>query len=401
MSRRTAQALSLVALAQWLCFVACLTTNLWLVTLAHALTPDIVAIEVAFFCFATMGAYIAARRPDNLIGWLFVAIGVGTAITSFEGAYAAYAANVLEDLNAPTFRVLDWLGNCVWPINLGLGVFILFLFPTGHLPSRRWRFVAWLAAVSLAGQVLASAFTPGPFSGETTTNPFGVPGAAPLMAIVNTVSHLVFILTALVAVVAVIGRFVRARGEQRQQLKWFAYGVALAALLIAGSIVLLPERAGNLAFAAAFASLPLGAGIAVLRYRLTDIDLLIRRTLIYGSLSGILAAVYFSAVIAAQAIGQAVTRVKSPPDVVIVATTLLIAGLFMPLRRRLQAFIDRRFYRRKYDAAKTLAAFGTTLQTETDLPALSQQLVGVVRETMQPASVSLWLRERGSREVRR
>ncbi len=393
MSTRVAQALSLLAWAQWVFFVACLIAGLWLAKLAHVLTQDTVVLVTAFFCFATIGAYIASRRPANLIGWLFAAIGIGTAITSFDAAYAAYAAHVLKDLNAPAVRVLDWLGNCVWPINLGLGVFILLLFPTGRLPSRRWRLVAWLAAVGVAEQVIAAAFTPGPFSGETTTNPFGIPGAVPFLSIVTTLSGFMFILAAVLAAASVIVRFLRSRGEQRQQLKWFAYGVMLGALLIAGSVVFLPETIGNFIFALAFVMIPLGAGIAILRYRLYDIDIVIRRTLIYGSLTAILAAVYFGAVVAAQEIGQALTGVKSPPAVVIVATTLLIAALFNPLRHRIQATIDHRFYRRKYDAARTLAAFGTTLRTETDLDQLSEHLVTVIQETMQPAHVSLWLRQ--------
>lgn len=398
MSNGTARALGLVALAQWLFFVACLAASLRLLALAHALTLDFIVLEAGFFCFATMGTFIASRRPTNLIGWLFAAIGLGTAITSFESAYAAYAADVLKDVNAPVFRVLDWLGNCVWPLNLGLGVFILLLFPAGRLPSHRWRVVAWIAAVGVAGQVIAAAFMPGRFSGEKTTNPFGIPSAAPVLTDVNNLTGVLFVLAALLSVICVILRFLRSRGEQRQQLKWFAYGVIMAMLILFISFILLPESVGNIAFAIAFALIPAGAGIAILRYRLYDIDVIIRRTLVYGSLTAILAGVYFAVVIGMQQVVGAVTGNLKLNPLMIVLSTLLIAGLFTPLRKRIQQFIDRRFYRANYDAAHTLEHFAATLRGETDLPHLADDLVRIVGETLHPAHISLWLRPLDRRE---
>jgi hypothetical protein len=194
-------------------------------------------------------------------------------------------------------------------------------------------------------------------------------------------------------------RLRQAAGVERQQLKWFAYAAALFALAIVFIVIPLAldtpswfVRAATAMFTAAGATIPVAIGIAILRYRLYDIDRIINRTLVYGSLTVLLAAVYFGGVTATQAIFQTLTGQEQLPQLAIVVSTLVIAALFNPLRRRIQSFIDRRFYRRKYDAAKTLEAFSAKLRDETDLAALNDDLVGVVRETMQPAHASLWLR---------
>jgi uncharacterized membrane protein len=193
--------------------------------------------------------------------------------------------------------------------------------------------------------------------------------------------------TMLLSVASLVLRFRRSRGEERQQLKWFVY----AGVLSVGAI-LLPSAASSLLQLLVLPLLPVAAGIAILRYRLYDIDIVINRTLVYGALTAMLVAVYFGGVATTQVIFRALTAQEQQPQIAIVVSTLVIAALFNPLRRRIQGFIDRRFYRRKYDAAKTLAAFSAKLRDETDLDALSDDLVGVVRETMQPEHVSLWLR---------
>jgi hypothetical protein len=199
------------------------------------------------------------------------------------------------------------------------------------------------------------------------------------------------LLAGLGAVISLFVRFRRARGDERQQIKWFA---SAAALTLAW-IIVAEEQSGEIVALSGLlviASIPVATGIAILRYRLYDIDRIINRTLVYGSLTAALAALYFAGVTATQAIFRALTSQEEQPQLAIVVSTLVIAALFNPLRRRIQEFIDRRFYRRKYDARKTLEAFSAKLRDETDLDALSADLVGVVDETMQPAHVSLWLR---------
>ncbi len=253
----------------------------------------------------------------------------------------------------------------------------------------------WIAAVVVLG-ALWIAFTPGPIDGlGPIHNPLGV---APLGILgtdttITLVETLLFAL-AFVAAISLFVRFRRARGEERQQIKWFTAAATLTLLLV----FLVEGFQGNRLFEAITAvgavlgapSIPVATGIAILRYRLYDIDLLINRTLVYGSLTATLVALYFGGIVLLQRVFVALTGEQS--TLAVVASTLAIAALFNPLRRRIQGFIDRRFYRRKYDAAKTLEAFSAKLRDETDLEALNNDLVGVVRETMQPAHVSVWLR---------
>ncbi len=204
----------------------------------------------------------------------------------------------------------------------------------------------------------------------------------------------------LASVVSLALRFRRAANIERQQIKWLLYAGVLTFIMTATVSPAAPfDLPGfvstvleTILLPVALPSIPVAVGIAILKHRLYDIDLIINRTLVYGVLTGTLALVYFGGVAITQAIFRTFTAQEHQPQLAVVASTLVIAALFMPLRRRIQAFIDRRFYRRKYDAAKTLAAFSTKLRNETDLDALNAELVGVVRETMQPAHVSLWLR---------
>lgn len=378
---------SLLAIGLWINFVVFVALALLLTGLAHRLSPQTVAIELSFFGFATMGALISSRRPENVIGWLFCAIGIGTAFTSIDAAYQAYTLTVVHHQTLAS-SLLDWAGNCTWNINLGLGVFVLLLFPNGHLLSRKLRPVAWLLVAAIAGQVISVAFLPGRFGGEVTTNPFGIDGIVWLLQPLSAVANVVFILIAFASVILVVVRFIRARGEERQQLKWFAYGACILVLSIAVSAIFLDEINGNYGFAFGFAMLPIGAGIGVLRYRLYDIDIIINRTLVYGSLTLTLALIYFAAVLGTQ---RVLPREMQGSQLAIVGSTLLVAALFQPLRRRIQSTIDRRFYRSKYDVARTLDTFTQTLRQQVDLNDLSGHLLSVVEETMHPAYASLWL----------
>jgi hypothetical protein len=347
--------------------------------------------------YPTVGAIVASRRPENPVGWLLCLYGLVISIGYFCAEYAIYALLAQPD-SLPAGEAMAWIVSWVLPILNGLQVFYILLFPTGRLPSRRWRWLGWLTVIFVVVGVVLAAFSSGALLGilGPIQNPLGIEGFSSIYykAVLFTMASLL----TLAAALAVFIRLRRAIGVERQQIKWFAY--AAAAYASAGILAyIIPrvidtplwfERVGfalNIVFIPA---IPIAIGIAILRYRLYDIDILINRTLVYGSLTATLVALYFGGIVVLQRIFVLLTGEQS--TLAVVASTLVIAALFTPLRRRIQSFIDRRFYRRKYDARKTLDAFSAQLRNETDLDALSDDLVGVVRETMQPAHVSLWLR---------
>jgi hypothetical protein len=287
-----------------------------------------------------------------------------------------------------------WLSSWVWTVAVVVPTtFLLLLFPDGRLPSPRWRLVAWLAALGIIGLVAGYALEPGPLGDfPQIVNPYGVD--SPVVEVATLAANIVVGVCMVAAAISVIVRVRRAGRVERQQIKWLAYGgaVVVGLIFVAGVISIWSDTASIAVISLALFGLPVFTGIAIVRYRLYDIDLLINRTLVYGVLTGTLALVYFGGVAATQAIFRTLTGQERQPQLGIVVSTLVIAALFNTLRRRIQSFIDRRFYRRRYDAAKTLETFSAKLRDETDLDALSDDLMGVVRETMQPAHVSLWLR---------
>jgi hypothetical protein len=345
----------------------------------------------------SVGAIVASRRPENPVGWLLCLSGVATSISTFASQYAIYALLARPD-SLPAGEAMAWIAAWMLPVMNGVQVFYLLLFPTGQLPNRRWRWVAWLTVAYVLVGVTTAAFSPGAYLGALgpIRNPLGIEGFTPIYKAV------IYIMSPALFAAAVFSLFVRLRravGVERQQLKWLAYaagGLAIVSILLIISIAIDTPRwyewAANAIVVVVPPGVPVAIGIAILRYRLYDIDLLINRTLVYGSLTAILAGVYFGTVTATQALFGILTDQQELPQLVVVTSTLLIAALFNPLRRRIQSFIDRRFYRSKYDATKTLEAFSAKLRDATDLDALSDDLVGVVRETMQPAQVSIWLR---------
>ena len=354
---------------------------------------------------ATVGAIVASRRPENPVGWLLCLNGLITSISHFSSQYAIYALLARPDL-LPAGEAFAWIDTWILPILIALDVFTFLLFPTGRLPSRRWRWLGWLTVAFVFVGAISGAFTSGPVDGlGSIRNPLGIEGfTSGYKAVLYPMAPFLFAASAL----SVFMRLRRATGVERQQIKWFAYAAVVMAITaflhIITETVDVPLWFGRTEFAVftvAGTAVPISIGIAILRYRLYDIDVIINRTLVYGSLTGILALVYFGGVTATQAILQALTGQERLPQLAIVVSTVVIAALFNPLRRRIQGFIDRRFYRRKYDATKMLETFSAKLRDETDLEALNDDLVGVVAETMQPAHVGLWLRpesatERGS-----
>src|SRR5215216_2016365 len=333
--------------------------------------------------YPTVGALVASRRPENPVGWLLCLYGVAISISYFCAEYAIYAL-LAEPNSLPAGEAMAWIVSWILPIISGLTVFYILLFPTGRLPSRRWRWLGWLTVAFVVVGVILAAFSSGALLGilGPIRNPLGIEGFSNAYY-----KAILFIMTPLLTAAATLAVFMRLRraiGVERQQIKWFAY--AAVATVSAGILAyIIPrvvetplwfERVGFALDVAFIPAIPIAIGIAILRYRLYDIDRIINRTLVYGSLTLMLALVYFGGVTATQVVFTALTGQEEQPQLTIVVSTLVIAALFTPLRRRIQSFIDRRFYRRKYDARKTLEAFSAQLRDETDLNALSEDLVG-------------------------
>ncbi len=358
----------------------------------YSLTYQVVAV-LGNALAPIVGALIAARQPRNSYGWIWLISGFALSFVQFVVAYAFHGLLIAPG-TLPLVELALSLAGAAWLLYLSTGPFVLLLFPTGHLPSRKWRIVAWaVVGALLSGLALGwavpgqSGFVPG------VENPYGAQGIAGdgVEAVVN-ISVILVSIAIVAGVLSLLFRFRRATGVERQQLKWFTYGaVLLGGVFISDFFYTFPGVWESVKEAIAFNMLPpLTVGIAILRYRLYDIDVLIRRTFAYSILTTLLALIYFGSVVVLQNLFSTISNQQS--TIAIVISTLAIAALFLPLRQRVQDFIDRRFYRKKYDAAKTLAGFAATCRDETDLDKLTARLVEVVEETMQPESVALWLR---------
>ena len=342
--------------------------------------------------FVVVGALLVAKRPTNPISWIMAAIALIGAIFPTGGTYAVYVMSTRGQPDALAV-VGAWTQAWYWYVLLALAfVYLPLLFPDGRLPSRRWLPVAILPGIGTMGMVVLGALVETLHDSVfdyTIDNPIGIEGLAfvedlPIFGLLSALFGVGFV----GGLASVAVRFRRSRGVERQQMKWFVYAVAL--LLTFPLEGLLPEIVDNVLFGLTIIAIPTAIGIAVQRYRLYDIDIVINRTLVYGPLTAMLVLLYVGGVVSLQYAFRALTGQES--QIAIVASTLAIAALFNPLRKQVQAFVDRRFYRRKYDAVKTLAAFSAKLRDETDLDALSNELVSVIQETMHPAHVSLWLR---------
>ena len=348
--------------------------------------------------FSAVGGLVASRRPSNPIGWFFLVVGLSQGFDSFDTQYGRYAL-VTNPGSLPGGPLMAWMASWTFVPGLGLAATLtLLMFPTGRLPSSRWRWVPWTVAAAIALMVVPPAVALWPIRGRDLVSgldPAQIPGGWVLR--LQDVGLLLIVVCMVASVGSLVVRFHHAGGRERQQLKWLSYaGVVFIVVFVCGLFVPQPVRASALwpvvslvLLLTAFPRIPVAVGVAILRYRLYDIDIIINRTLVYGSLTVMLIALYFGGIVLMQGTFVALTGERS--TLAVVASTLAIAALFNPLRRRVQAFVDRRFYRSKYDARNTLEAFSVKLRDETDLEALNDELVGVVRETMQPAHVSLWL----------
>ncbi len=346
---------------------------------------------------ALVGAVVASRRFANPVGWFLLGGAACLALQEFTRRYAIYGI-VSEPSFLPLVPLMAWLLSWIYvPAVFLLLSFLPLYFPDGRLVSPRWRWVVLLALLLAVVATVSSAVLPGEIKDSGIVNPLGIEALRSALGPLNNVMLVGYIGVLFASAASLVVRFRRSRGAERQQIKWLAFAAAVAPawFLASGWVVaaippLHGAVEGGVVDGLLLASIPIAVGIAVLRYRLYDIDVVINRALVYVSLTATLVAVYLGGVVLLQRLFALLTGQRS--TLAVVASTLLIAALFSPLRRRIQAFVDRRFYRRKYDAAKTLEGFSAKLRDETDLDALNDELVRVVSATMQPAHAGLWLR---------
>jgi hypothetical protein len=343
---------------------------------------------------ATVGAVVASRRHRHAVGWLLLATGLTMVADLGVNAYVRYGV-VVRPGSLPGARYLAGVSFGIFLVWVSLTGFVLLLTPTGSLPSPRWRWWAMVAAAGPVLMMLSASTDPQPLYPEHPEdgNPLAVSTLRPVQVAVGIAGGAVILVSLVVAAVSLVLRYRRARGVERLQLRWLAFAADLAAGLVVLAVVAgLASRDAVVlaALGAMVALLPLATGAAILRYRLYDLDRIISRTLAYGLLTVLLTGGYATLVLG---LGQLLGRDSS---LVVAAATLAVAAVFQPARRRIQALVDRRFNRRRHDAAQTIAAFSTRLRDQVDLTTLSSELLAVVDQTMQPTRASLWLRPQGA-----
>jgi hypothetical protein len=345
----------------------------------------------ALLAFAVVGALVAARQPRNSVGWLLLAVAVCMTLRLVGESYAIYAL-ITAPGSLPGGLYAAWVLWSWFGVVAILAIFLPLYFPTGRLLSPRWRPVLWLGIAFLSSAVVSNALQPGPtellVGYPRARNPVVyLPAAKPLLDVIG-VAGICLLPAVGGAIAALVVRFQRSRGIERQQLKWFTYAAALAPLPFL--VYEVAPSAFELLLALILPLVPISVGIAILRYRLYEIDRIINRTLVYGLLTALLAAIYAGLVLS---IGQLSGGIGiEPPSWAVAVATLAVAALFQPARRRIQTGVDRRFNRRRYNAAQTIQAFSTRLRDQVDLDTLSSELLAVVDQTMEPTQVSFWLR---------
>jgi hypothetical protein len=357
------------------------------------------AIEDARVFFALMtalivaasvvGGLVATRQPRNPIGWIFCGFSAFMGLATLAAGYAQVAR---DDAAHGLGQAAAWFSNWSFAALTVLVVFVPLLFPDGRLPGRRWAVVGWCGGASALLLALGTALDPGPLTDyPDVTNPVGVDGA--LVAAVLLAGEMLAVPTLAAAVASVVVRYRRAGETARQQIKWLAAaGVfAVVGTLVGAAVAVLgPAPVGYTLILLGMIAIPVAVGVAILRYRLYDVDLVISRSLTYAVVTVTLAAAYAALVLAGQAV---FSSFAGGSDLAIAASTLVVAAFFLPFRSRVQRLVDRRFYRRRYDAQRTLEAFGVRLRERVEMEGLGAELQAVVAETMQPAHVSLWLRK--------
>ena len=351
--------------------------------------PERLLGDVPFLVFAGMGVLIAARRPQNPIGWMFIAVGFLFLFPVFATDYALHALHT-DPGSLPGGAFASWTVTWTWLVGVGVFAMVVLLFPDGRLSTRRWRPLAWVVVADTLVSVLAVALLLWPERGLRIVGTWEQASTARTASATGIISvgFPILVVFMVAAVVSLLLRFRRSHGEERQQLKWVVYGggMPLAVNVVFGLATgFRDETPYLLVEAVALLALPVTTGIAVLKYRLYDIDLIINRTLVYLVLTATLGLSYFALV-------AGISSVAGESSLTVAGATLAAAALFQPLRQRIQALIDRRFYRSKYDAEKTLADFSAKLRNDIDLDHLTTEMAAVVHDTLQPAHFSLWLR---------
>jgi hypothetical protein len=365
-------------------------------------SAGLAAVSVSLLTFGLVGALIAARLPANPIGWLLIAVGLSWATDSALEGYARYGLQ-LHPGSLPGAAYANAIDAWIWMVSVSLmGIFLFQLFPDGRPLSPRWRVLMWISAGLLAVAVLAAAFAPGRLTDATVSsarNPLGIESLHVLGSIASLALSLTLVCIPLSAV-SLILRYRRSHGTARLQLKWLVSATAAVVLVYAVVITLSTYPEGKTPLwlmvlqdgtIVSFCLIPFAIGAAVLRYRLYEIDVIVRRTVVYAVLVTVLAAVYLAGVTALGWIGREATGANG--TLAVTLSTLLVAASFQPLRIRIQAAVDRRFYRRRYDAERAASVFTSRLRGQVDLEALNRELLGVINDTVQPSHASLWLRE--------
>ena len=358
-------------------------------------TGGTVGGAVFILAFATTGALVASRIPANPVGWLLCLSALAFALGGISVTISEYAARQGAEGVAVTGAA--WLGTFVWMLGVGpAATFVLLLFPDGRLPSPRWRPVSWLAGAALGAITIAIALRPGPIEDTRVSNPIGVSSWAGPLAVLEAAGLGLLLVCILASCASLITRYRGAGVQQRQQLKWLALSLPVVLGWIGASIWIESRLTGdaaadvaNLLSSIGLTIVPVAIAVAILRHRLYDIDLVIKRTLVYSALTAALLATYLAMVLLLQ---LGLSPVTSQSDLAVAASTLAVAALFRPLRARIQHVVDRRFFRSRYDAARTLETFTGRLRDELDVESLGADLRAAVTDAMAPSHVTLWLR---------
>jgi hypothetical protein len=371
-----------------ICAVAmALAVLLALFATGEPFTADLVLFPIAYLAFAAVGALVVVRQPRNVIGWLALATGALGTIAGLADELARVAAFAGRDWAA-------WVATWLFPLSFVPALLLVLTFPTGRLASPRWRVVA--AMIVVGGMLVASgsALLPTMPDHPDATNPFGIPSIEGIAVAVRGIGWFSLLGGAVLAGIGLVPRLRRASGIERAQLKWITYVATLHGLCWLVLALDLPGVAGQLAEDALFltlALLPVAAGIAILRYRLFEIDVVIRRTLIYGAVVVVLGAVYVALILALQTL---LTKVTGGGTLPVALSTLVIAVLFGPVRSRIRELVDRRFYRSRYDVARAHEALVDRMRDTADPDALIPVVTHAVVDAIQPSTVSLWVRQR-------
>jgi hypothetical protein len=358
--------------------------------LVRVVTHDEAAGIIVAIAAGMLGGLIVARDSGNPVGWIFLTVGASSGLANVAGEYATYSL-VTRPGSLPGGTFASWLQAWIWLPGYGAVALLFLLFPDGQLPTRRWRPVAWATSASLTLAAVATAAATWPYRGPALlgTAPAGLPKSQlGLAGSVIRLAPVPLLACTIPCVAALVVRLRRARGVERQQLKWFAYAATLT-LVIEIAATLLPRQRSPLEIVAALCLLA-GPAIGIFKHHLFDIDQLINRTVVYTLLSATLAAGYAGSVLLLQAVSP-----LGGSTLAVAGSTLAMAGLFRPARRRIQAAVDGRFNRRRYDATQTIAAFSGRLRDQVDLDTLTREFLEVVQTTMEPTTVSLWLRSTG------